>query len=197
MNTSSSTDSTSSGDGEYSDSSDMALKRRMMKAQRGRSQTARHKTHLAEGALAGAGAAALLRAHHEKRVNIQKHRGRQVFGGGALGALGAEAIIRARSREGFEDSEGREDSEGHEDTLAQLAQNYPATMAQRTGEIPQNTNMNFGNNQSMAIMGDGDPEAAATRSYSSRTSPPLAQTNVKRAGGGSYSTYSLFEVSPC
>jgi len=57
-----------------------------------------HKRHLAEGALAGAGAAALFANHREKTSDGPEYRGRNVVGGAALGALSAEVITRARSR---------------------------------------------------------------------------------------------------
>ncbi|KAL3424238.1 hypothetical protein PVAG01_03519 [Phlyctema vagabunda] len=66
---------------------------------RRRESTSPHrKRHLAEGALAGAGAAALLANHREKQGNGPEHRGRNVVGGAALGAIGAEVLTRARSR---------------------------------------------------------------------------------------------------
>lgn len=65
---------------------------------RDRSHSPRHKLHIAEGALAGAGAAALLANHREKSGGGSDHRGRKVAAGAAVGALGAELITRARSQ---------------------------------------------------------------------------------------------------
>lgn len=66
---------------------------------RGRSSSSdRHKRrHLAEGALAGAGLSALLSGRSGKEVDHRGHRGRKVIAGAALGALGTEAVRRAKS----------------------------------------------------------------------------------------------------
>jgi len=85
-------------DGEYSDGSDVVVRRRIIKKERSLSRDSHHKRHLAEGALAGAGAAALLANHRDKQGDGPEHRGRKVIGGAALGALGAEVLTRARSR---------------------------------------------------------------------------------------------------
>jgi len=61
-----------------------------------RSHSPAHKRHLAEGTLACAGTAALI-ANHRIQVG-EEHRGRNVVGGAALGAIGAEVSTRARSR---------------------------------------------------------------------------------------------------
>ncbi|KAL9124360.1 MAG: hypothetical protein Q9217_006304 [Psora testacea] len=59
-----------------------------------------HRRHLAEGAIAGIGAAELLRHHRKKEGGEEGSRrgrvGRDV-GAAALGAIGAEAVTRARS----------------------------------------------------------------------------------------------------
>lgn len=85
-------------DRSYSDEEDVVVRKRIIKKERSRSPDSHHKRHLAEGALAGAGAAALLANHRDKQGNGPEHRGRQVVGGAALGALGAEVLTRARSR---------------------------------------------------------------------------------------------------
>lgn len=82
-------------DGGYSDGEAYTRTRRIV---RERSTSPRHKRHLAEGALAGAGAAALIANHRSKQGNGPEHRGRNVVGGAALGAIGTEIITRARSR---------------------------------------------------------------------------------------------------
>src|SRR6266516_4858541 len=48
-----------------------------------------HKKHLAEGALLGAGAGALI-ADRSKKEGEEVHRGRSIIGGAALGAIGTE-----------------------------------------------------------------------------------------------------------
>ncbi|KAG9589198.1 hypothetical protein KCV01_g12332, partial [Aureobasidium melanogenum] len=62
-----------------------------------RDHSPHHRRHLAEGAIAGLGAAEILRHHRRKQGEDGGHRGRQLLGGAALGAVGAEALSRARS----------------------------------------------------------------------------------------------------
>lgn len=66
-----------------------------------RDESPRHRRHIAEGVLAGVGAAELLRHHKNKKgeetSNTLGRIGKDV-GAGVLGAVGAEAITRARSR---------------------------------------------------------------------------------------------------
>jgi hypothetical protein len=80
-----------------SGSSDV-VSRRIIRKERSRSQSPHHKRYLAEGALAGAGVAALLSNHRDKPGDGPEHRGRKVLGSAALGAVGAEVTTRARSR---------------------------------------------------------------------------------------------------
>lgn len=77
----------------------------------------RHRRHLAEGAAVGLGAAELLRHHRKKKGEDERGRGSRVgrdVGAAALGAIGAEAVTRARShyrsksRRGSRDRESRE-----------------------------------------------------------------------------------------
>lgn len=56
-----------------------------------------HKRHLAEGALAGAGLAALLASRRNDYGELPEHRGRKVLGGAVVGALGTEVVRRAKS----------------------------------------------------------------------------------------------------
>lgn len=56
-----------------------------------------HRRHLAEGAIAGIGAAELLRHHRKSEGKPVSGRGRSAIGGAAVGALGAEALTRVRS----------------------------------------------------------------------------------------------------
>jgi hypothetical protein len=83
-------------DRSYSDDEDVVIRRRIIKKERSRSRDSYHRRHLAEGALASAGAVALLANHRDKEGDV--HRGRQVVGGVSLGALGAETLTRTRSR---------------------------------------------------------------------------------------------------
>ena len=77
----------------------------------------RHRRHLAEGAAVGVGAAELLRHHRKKKGEDEGGRGSRVgrdVGAAALGAIGAEAVTRARShyrsksRRGSRDRDSRE-----------------------------------------------------------------------------------------
>ena len=77
----------------------------------------RHRRHLAEGAAVGLGAAELLRHHRKKKGEDEGGRGSRVgkdVGAAALGAIGAEAVTRARShyrsksRRGSRDRESRD-----------------------------------------------------------------------------------------
>jgi hypothetical protein len=81
----------------YSSDNDYVGRRRVVR-QHSRSGSPRHTRHLADGTIIGASAATLLAHHREMRGNGPEHRGRKVVGGAALGALGAEVITRARSR---------------------------------------------------------------------------------------------------
>lgn len=80
-----------------------------------------HKLHLAEGALAGAGAAALLASRRGPRGNLPEHRGRKVLAGAALGALGTEVVRRAKSAyddrrdDRHDDGRGRSRSRSRDD----------------------------------------------------------------------------------
>lgn len=60
-----------------------------------------HKRHLAEGAIAGIGAAEILRHHRKRNGEAVGGRGRSALGGAAVGALGAEALTRVRSMSRF------------------------------------------------------------------------------------------------
>lgn len=82
----------------YSDGSEYVVKKKIIRRDRSESGSPHHRRHLAEGALAGAGAMALLANHQSKTGDGNGHRGRKVVGGAALGAIGAEVLTRARSR---------------------------------------------------------------------------------------------------
>jgi hypothetical protein len=64
----------------------------------GRDASPNHKRHLAEGVIAGLGAAELIRHHRGKEGEAKGHRVRQAVGYGALGAVGAEVLSRVRNR---------------------------------------------------------------------------------------------------
>ena len=80
------------------DSYEYVRRERTYEEPRDRSKSPNHRRHLAEGALAGAGAAELLRRHRKSQGEGSGHRGRSVLGGAALGAAGAEVLSRVRSR---------------------------------------------------------------------------------------------------
>ena len=65
---------------------------------RSRSHSPHHRRHLAEGAIAGVGAAELLRHHRQSRGEAVGGRGTSALAGAAVGAIGAEAVSRIRSR---------------------------------------------------------------------------------------------------
>lgn len=76
----------------------------------------KHKLHLAEGALAGAGVTALLQSKRDQYGDLPENRGRKVLAGAALGALGTEALKRAHSA--YEDRWGdRDESPDHHSRL--------------------------------------------------------------------------------
>ena len=91
----------SRGRSRYSDSDESMVYVRKEVRESSRSESPNHRRHLAEGALAGFGAAELLR-HHKKSQGKETsgpiaRLGKDV-GAGVLGAVGATAISRARSR---------------------------------------------------------------------------------------------------
>lgn len=78
----------------------------------GRDESPHHKRHLAEGALAGLGAAELLRHHHKKEDKDVSGTGGRIgkdVGAAALGAVAATGLARARSHR-REKSKGRHGS---------------------------------------------------------------------------------------
>jgi hypothetical protein len=100
------------------DDESVVYERKERRVVRDRSHSPRHKLHLAEGALAGAGAAALIANHREKSEGVSEHRRRKVAAAAAAGALGAELITRAHShyRDRSRDhsrSRSRSSSRGH------------------------------------------------------------------------------------
>lgn len=76
---------------------DYYVKRTIIRRERSSSSDHHKKRHLAEGALAGAGITALLAGRGGKEGDHREHRGRKVLAGAALGALGTEAVRRAKS----------------------------------------------------------------------------------------------------
>jgi hypothetical protein len=100
-------------DGYRSDDDDVYVRRTIIRRQRSRSPEHHHKLHLAEGAVAGAGLAALAASRRHGDGDVQSGRGRKVLAGAALGALGTEVFKRARSayneRYGDDDDRYRDD----------------------------------------------------------------------------------------
>ncbi|KAK5114533.1 hypothetical protein LTR62_002468 [Meristemomyces frigidus] len=79
---------------------------------RSRSHSPKHRRHLAEGAIAGIGAAEILRHHRGEKGEGVGGRGKSALAGAAVGALGAEAVSRVRSysRRRKSDSRSRSNS---------------------------------------------------------------------------------------
>ena len=75
-----------------------------------RDHSPHHKRHLAEGAIAGIGAAEILRHHRKSEGKQAGGRVKSTLGGAAVGALGAEVISRARSRRRGSGSRSRSSS---------------------------------------------------------------------------------------
>ncbi|KAG5977285.1 hypothetical protein E4U55_006904 [Claviceps digitariae] len=98
----------------YSDDDEYYYRRTV---RRERSESAHHKRHLAEGALAGAGISALLGSRRDAYGDLPENRGRKVLAGAALGALGTEVARRAHSA--YEDrfGDGRDESPDHHHLL--------------------------------------------------------------------------------
>lgn len=94
------------GDRSRSRSDDDDYYRRRV-VRRERSESPHNKRQLAAGALAGAGLTALMNSRRSDHGDLPDHRGRKVLAGGALGALGTEAIRRAHSA--YEDRYGDRD----------------------------------------------------------------------------------------
>ncbi|KAI1750859.1 hypothetical protein F4782DRAFT_548421 [Xylaria castorea] len=76
---------------------DYYIKRTVIRRDRSSSSDHHKKRHMAEGALAGAGVAALVGGRGRDGEHHHQHKGRKVLAGAALGALGTEVIRRARS----------------------------------------------------------------------------------------------------
>ncbi|KAL6857473.1 hypothetical protein ACO1O0_004909 [Amphichorda felina] len=97
--------------GYSSDDEDYSVRRRVVR--RERSESPHHKRQLAAGALAGAGITALMNSRRDDHGDLPENRGRKVVAGGALGALGTEALRRAHSA--YEDryGDGRESPDHH------------------------------------------------------------------------------------
>ncbi|KAL8805069.1 MAG: hypothetical protein Q9182_002159 [Xanthomendoza sp. 2 TL-2023] len=87
-------------DRDYSSDDDMVYIRKETRDTYGRDESPHRKRHLAEGAIAGLGAAELIRHHKEREGDEKSSRKSRVgrdIGAAALGVAGAEAISRARS----------------------------------------------------------------------------------------------------
>ncbi|KAH9845917.1 serine/arginine-rich splicing factor 4-like [Teratosphaeria destructans] len=79
------------------DSYEYVRRERTYDDDRERSHSPRHRRHLAEGAIAGVGAAEILRHHRRSEGKPIGARLTNDVAGGALGAIGAEALSRVRS----------------------------------------------------------------------------------------------------
>ncbi|KAI4172162.1 MAG: hypothetical protein LQ343_003722 [Gyalolechia ehrenbergii] len=87
-------------DRDYSSDDSIVYIRKETRDTYGRDESPHHKRHLAEGAIAGLGAAEILRHHRERDSDEKSSRRSRVgkdLGAAALGAAGATAISRARS----------------------------------------------------------------------------------------------------
>ncbi|KAL8692217.1 MAG: hypothetical protein Q9218_002717 [Villophora microphyllina] len=88
-------------DRDYSSDDSMVYVRKETRETYGRDESPHHRRHLAEGAIAGLGAAEILRHHKEREGDEKSSRRSRVgkdLGAAALGVAGAEVISRARSR---------------------------------------------------------------------------------------------------
>ncbi|GAM82041.1 hypothetical protein ANO11243_000200 [Dothideomycetidae sp. 11243] len=90
-------DSASQHADDYSSEDDTYIRREKI-IERDRSASPHHRRHLAEGAIAGIGAAEIIRHHRKQKGEEPGHRGRNLVGSAALGAVGAEVLSRARSK---------------------------------------------------------------------------------------------------
>jgi hypothetical protein len=79
------------------DSYEYVRKERTYEGDRERDHSPHHRRHLAEGAIAGIGAAEILRHHRKSEGKAVGGRLRDGAAGAAVGALGAEALSRVRS----------------------------------------------------------------------------------------------------
>ena len=139
----------------------------------GRDSSPHHRRHLAEGAVVGLGAAALLRNH--KKIQGEKTGGAgTLVGGAALGALGAEAITRARSHYGRSQSRergGRRRHRRYEDDERSDAQSGPSNLAKVAGVAILGAAAGYAYNRvkkNRAEKGDDDRRSRSRRRKTSR-----------------------------
>lgn len=178
-------------DDEYSEGE--VIIRKEKKVIRPRSHSPYHKLHLAEGALAGAGAAALIANHRDSVGSGPEHRGRKIAGGAALGAIGAEIITRARSH--YRDKENRSRSSSrhnHTKLKTGLALAATALAAAAAGKYISNRNekkeeMDRGRSRTRSISrrrastGDHDSDRNG-RSKSRHADPKHRAATMAKAG---------------
>lgn len=100
---------------DYNSDDDVRYVRREVQDYEVRDESPHTKRHLAEGAIAGLGAAALMRHQRKRRGEDPGHRGRQAIGYAAMGAVGAEALSRAKKRFDRSRSRSRSVEEYYED----------------------------------------------------------------------------------
>ncbi|MCJ1316437.1 hypothetical protein MMC15_001758 [Xylographa vitiligo] len=99
---------------DYSSDDSMVYVKRETREERGGSP--HHKRHLAEGIVAGVGAAELIRHHRRKSGDEPDSRGSRLgkdLAAGAVGAVGAEVISRVRSRHRSKSRHGSPDRGRH------------------------------------------------------------------------------------
>lgn len=98
----------------YSSDDSMVYVKKEVREERGGSP--HHKRHLAEGVIAGVGAAELIRHHRRKEGDEAEGRGSRLgkdLAAGAVGAVGAEVISRVRSRHRSKSRHGSPDRGRH------------------------------------------------------------------------------------
>lgn len=117
-----------------------------------------HRRHLAEGAIAGLGVAEVLRHHQKKQGEEGSRRGRvgKDVGAAALGAIGAEAVTRARShyREKSKSRRGSRDRSGDRDGRHRHRRDKSRSRSQ-----------SFSRTQKLAGLGLGAAAIAAAAAY--------------------------------
>ncbi|KAK0829138.1 hypothetical protein LTR03_016350 [Friedmanniomyces endolithicus] len=81
----------------------------------GREGSPKHRRHLAEGAIAGIGAAEIFRSHKKNQGENVGGRAKSAVAGAAVGALGAEAVSRVRAYSRRRKSRSPERSDSYDD----------------------------------------------------------------------------------
>ncbi|KAK4955039.1 hypothetical protein LTR10_007231 [Elasticomyces elasticus] len=97
------------------DSYEYIRKERVREDSRSRSGSPHHRRHLAEGAIAGIGAAELFRHHKKSQGEDVGGRAKSAVAGAAVGAIGAEAVSRVRAYSRRRKSRSRSRSSSYDD----------------------------------------------------------------------------------